>query len=546
MNDPQLGPARSLEELGLVGAGPVPEFENLTRLARDALGAAISLVSMVHPDRDEQVFPGATGLVEPLSSERRTPLSHSFCRHVAERDEPLVVTDARRDPLVATNGAVCDYGFQAYLGVPVYNDEGPPVGALCVIELEPRTWTGAEIEMLRRLGSCVTDAIRAQRLLLQAAETQGELQRVQERLGEAVVAGEVGLWERDVESGDFWVSEKYSELHGGTTDDWTGLESFIERFHPDDQAALGPLLRAGREPNRTYEWIYRYRLDDGTYRWLRSLSTLTDRAGQRTRLAGATVDITAEREREEAIATLNAQLAEVNESLSEFVRVASHDLKAPLRTMRLLLDFAKEEHPDLPDSLVGYLDRVDRQSERMAKLLNDMLSYLVAGTAAAETTEVELESVATDVFSLLTSPDHLELAVDPRVATAHIDRFALSTVLRNLVDNAIKHSADRPGTVRVVFDRHQRDPDVLVVEIEDSGPGIPEDQIDRIFQPFHRLTSKSTSDGSGLGLAIVHRLILRASATIEVESALGVGSTFRILWPASHIEMAAVSADAVR
>lgn len=535
-------PEATVDDLGLVGPGTAPDLDNLTALAQGFFDLPVSLVSIVQPELDRQYFASSIGLGEPWRSARQTPLSHSFCKHVVADDRPLVVTDARRDPLVADNGAVDDLGVVAYLGVPIYRGAGPPVGALCVIGHRSRTWSDAEVDVLRRLGSCVSDAIRSRALVFEHEATRAQLERVQDRLDDAVAAGGVGLWERDLDTGEFWLSDMYDRLHGGGTDSWRGLPSLVERFHPDDRRELGPVLLADREADRTYEWVYRFRMGDGTYRWMRSTSRLSERPGRASRLAGATVDITAERQREERIAAMNVRLADTNESLNEFVRIASHDLRAPLRSIQTLISFTRDDQPDLPDELAGHLDVIAQRASHMTGLLDDLFRYLVVGTTEPESTVTDLELLAKQVFALIDAPDHIELAVEANVVSARVDGFALSTVIRNLVDNAVKHSRDRPGRVRVRFDHDPADPRRLVVAVEDTGPGIPKEYLERIFQPFYTLDRPEPRKGSGMGLAIVRRLIQRAEGAIDVTSSVGRGSTFRVTWPATDLAPSATRA----
>ena len=116
-------------------------FERFVRLARRQLGVPVALVSLV--TAEEQVFPGAAGLPEPWQSTRRTPLSHSFCKHVVSSREPLVVEDAREHPLVCDSLAIPDLHVIAYAGHPLVDADGRVIGSLCAIDERPRRWTGA-------------------------------------------------------------------------------------------------------------------------------------------------------------------------------------------------------------------------------------------------------------------------------------------------------------------------------------------------------------------------------------------------------------------
>ncbi|MDP9349644.1 MAG: PAS domain S-box protein, partial [Gemmatimonadota bacterium] len=147
----------ALRRTGLLDSPPEPSFDRLTRLAARFLNAPVALVSLV--DEDRQFFMSCVGLPEPWASDRETPVSHSFCRHVVAAEEPLVITDARQHPLVRDNPAVSELGVVAYAGIPLVTREGAVLGSFCAIDTQPRRWTEGEIEILRDLAAAASTEI---------------------------------------------------------------------------------------------------------------------------------------------------------------------------------------------------------------------------------------------------------------------------------------------------------------------------------------------------------------------------------------------------
>jgi two-component system cell cycle sensor histidine kinase/response regulator CckA len=149
-------PARlaALQRTALLDSPPDEAFNRLTRLAVRALGAPISVMSLV--DRDRQFFLAAEGLPEPLASQRETPLTHSFCQHVVARRESLIVSDARLAPLLRDNPAVADLGIVAYAGVPLRSPDGEVLGSLAILAMEPRDWSSEDIRTLEELSALAT------------------------------------------------------------------------------------------------------------------------------------------------------------------------------------------------------------------------------------------------------------------------------------------------------------------------------------------------------------------------------------------------------
>jgi GAF domain-containing protein len=156
-----LDPARraALVRTGLLHGTIDEAFDRLTKVVARVLNAPVALVSLV--DADKQVFAGCVGLPEPWATRRETPLTHSFCQHAVTTREPLVVTDARKDPRVADNLAIRDIGVVAYAGIPLIDRDGHALGSLCVIDSRPRRWKDSEIELLQDLATTVVDELEA-------------------------------------------------------------------------------------------------------------------------------------------------------------------------------------------------------------------------------------------------------------------------------------------------------------------------------------------------------------------------------------------------
>ncbi len=159
LEDP--GRLEAIDSTGLVGVKEDPVLHRLTRLAARALNAPVSLLSFVGSDR--QFFAASYGLPEPWASNRGTGLLHSFCQHVVVSNQPLLVSDARKHPLVQRNLAIEDLDVIAYAGVPLNDADGNTLGSFCVIDHEPRHWKAADVELLHDFASAVMDRVASRR-----------------------------------------------------------------------------------------------------------------------------------------------------------------------------------------------------------------------------------------------------------------------------------------------------------------------------------------------------------------------------------------------
>ncbi|MBV8780820.1 MAG: response regulator [Phycisphaerae bacterium] len=165
----------ALRATKLIDSPPEERFDRLARLAREAIKVPIVLLSLV--DDHSQFFKSCVGLDGWAGTERRTSLDFSFCKHTVASGEPLIIRDARTDPLVAGNRAVSELGVMAYAGIPLVLGDDQVLGAFCVIDHEPRDWSEHEIALLKDLAESVMSEIR----LEQAKEAAEAANRAKDR-----------------------------------------------------------------------------------------------------------------------------------------------------------------------------------------------------------------------------------------------------------------------------------------------------------------------------------------------------------------------------
>lgn len=227
---------------------------------------------------------------------------------------------------------------------------------------------------------------------------------------------------------------------------------------------------------------------------------------------------------------LELELRQVNADLQEFTYVASHDLRSPLRGIADLVEWiATDLGPTPAPDIKRNLDRVSQRIQRMDRLIDDLLRYARAGRATTEYRQVDIQSLVHGILELQPLPEGFELHQSLNVPTLQTAKTPLETVLRNLLSNAVKHHDKGRGQISVraeIDDAHCR------IDVEDDGPGVPEQAKDRIFKLFQTLTSTERG-GSGIGLALTKRLVDVHGGRIEVISPVrdGRGTCFRFWWP---------------
>jgi two-component system phosphate regulon sensor histidine kinase PhoR len=216
----------------------------------------------------------------------------------------------------------------------------------------------------------------------------------------------------------------------------------------------------------------------------------------------------------------------------DFVSGVSHELKTPLTVIQACTDTLLNGALSDTDAALRFLKQIDEQSERLLQLILSMLQLarVESGQQVLHLENLDARRIADDIvgsFGAVADSRSVQLLIQgPEVMALHTDRPALRTILTNLIDNALKHTHAK-GTVIVEL---SSDVNGDCICVRDTGIGIPEDLLGRIFERFYRVEKDRSRvrGGSGLGLAIVKHLCEAIGATISVRSELGRGSEFRI------------------
>ena len=229
----------------------------------------------------------------------------------------------------------------------------------------------------------------------------------------------------------------------------------------------------------------------------------------------------------------------LDDSRQEFVSNVSHELKTPLTSMKVLADSLLNER-DVPIEVYReFMEDITGEIEREDKIITDLLSLVKMDRTAAtmNISEVDVNTLVELILKRLrpiAQKRDVEVIYESlRPVTAAIDEVKITLVLTNLVENAIKYNKEH-GRVRVTLDA---DHQYFTVVVEDSGIGIPEDSLDKIYERFYRVDKSRSREigGTGLGLAITRNAVMMHRGSIHVESAEGVGTTFTVRIPLSYL-----------
>lgn len=229
----------------------------------------------------------------------------------------------------------------------------------------------------------------------------------------------------------------------------------------------------------------------------------------------------------------------LDESRQEFVSNVSHELKTPLTSMKVLADSLVGQQ-GIPEELYQeFMSDITAEIDRENKIITDLLSLVKMDKKAADVniTHIDINQLLEDILKRLrpiADKRNIDLILDSfRTVEADVDEVKFTLAISNLVENGIKYNVD-DGWVRVSLDADRKH---FYITVADSGMGIPEDSIERIFERFYRVDKSHSKEigGTGLGLAITRSSIAMHHGAIKVFSKEGEGTTFSVRIPLSYI-----------
>ena len=249
-------------------------------------------------------------------------------------------------------------------------------------------------------------------------------------------------------------------------------------------------------------------------------------------------------EAEGAIAVVRdvTELRRLERARQDFFGNVSHELKTPVTAIRGAIETILDDPAMADEVRVRFLEGASNHSMRLSALVTDLLALarLEEGPGALQRTDVDVAALVGEVLAAAESAAGrreivLELAVETvdgaPTFTVQGDEEALRQALGNLVDNAVAHS-DEGGTVRVGL---ARSGNVVRIAVQDTGSGIPDEAVERVFERFYRVDAARSRarGGTGIGLSIVKHVAQAHGGSVAVDSELGVGSTFTLALPVS-------------
>ena len=383
-----------------------------------------------------------------------------------------------------------------------------------------------------------------------------KIEESEQQLKFALEGAELGMYDYYFQTGKLILSDRARELFGLKPEAKVDYNIVLENVHRDDRKRTVLQLEKAMKPgNGAYENEYRTTgKPDGIIRWLRSKGKISfDEAGVPQRLTGIVYDMTKQREAEIAIKKFSSELEKIvterttelqrsNEDLQQFAHVASHDLKEPVRKIRIFGDRLKEEFGHLiPDGGQVFLFKIEDAAKRMSAMIDGVLKYSSLDGFEFLQEKVDLNQVMKSI------ENDLELNIAAKKATIEYgdllsvrgSTILVYQMLYNLISNSLKFvRPDHSPHIEVATEKKlivdSEDGSTcryVQISIQDNGIGFDQAYAQDIFKTFIRLNPRDSFEGTGLGLALCKKIVERHRGLIRAEGVEGKGTSFYILLP---------------
>lgn len=355
-----------------------------------------------------------------------------------------------------------------------------------------------------------------------------------------------GHWKVNLHTNTYTFSDNYYRMLGIEPNTFEPkIENSSKFLHPDDYDSVMKEHMESLKTKKSTTMTFRYLLDDGSIRYIKSVGSFTKNASGHSVKIGVNYDITEQHKRTLELEENNKQLTSINDELQAFNNIASHDLQEPLRKIQMFVSRLEEKEIELLTP-VGkeYFSKIKLASNRMQNLLIDLLNYsrAVKGDKAFVKTNLN-ELLQLVLHDLSTNIEEKKAEIDiqnlPKVKAI---AFQMEQLFMNLISNSLKYSKDtippKIGVYAETIAPNETHKGKLIsndeyhkIVVIDNGIGFKQEYADKAFQLFKRLETDAKYTGTGIGLAICKRIIENHNGFIKVKAKPNEGVKFSIFIP---------------
>jgi PAS domain S-box-containing protein len=392
-------------------------------------------------------------------------------------------------------------------------------------------------QVIRRADGTVDGMIGTITDLSPIKRLEREIALQREQLDLVISASQQGIWDIDlVPDGNQYFSTTFRDILGYGSGGFPARFMWEENIHPDDSRIFRHnMVRHFKGTVPFFDTEARARRRDGTYLWVRTRAVARrDEEGRAVRFVGSIVDISDRKEAETMLIEGSSRIAEAAKAKEAFLATMSHEIRTPLNGVLGMATLLSDT--PLSDEQRDYIRLIRASGDTLLRLINDVLDFskIEAGQMTLESAPVEVISLVEETFELVAEKARekkLALYYDVRDDVPYYilgDVTRLRQVLLNLLSNAIKFTERGEVSLTLRAQRTKTGKLSLEGRVRDTGVGIDDAEMAKLFSPFTQADASTTRKygGTGLGLAIVKRLTQAMNGDVRAESEKGKGATF--------------------
>lgn len=519
-------------------------YDTLNSLVATICNTPISLISFI--DDKRQWYKSKLGMdIDEL------PIEETICQYSLLEDDILEIPDTLEDRRLTDIPSVqAENGIRFYAGIPLRSPSGYAIGSVCAADYKPHHLDENQRQALRDVARMVMIHLETKKRneemetelkdilteKIRASERQIHMQeRVYNNLFEAISQSNA-IIEFSIDGTILNLNGRFAEMMGYSVEELIGQKHTV--LLTDSLTENNDFVWEKLAAGQPYSGKFRRKHKDGKTIWVQaSYSPVIDVKGEVTKITNISIDITND------ILAINSLEALSNQK-DNFIANVSHELRSPIHAILGFTELLMEEEAN--GQKRKQLQSVKTAGDTLLYLVNGILdlSKIEAGLFQFDRRDFNLQDTVENVFSILNGKaQHKKLSFTYEIApdvpdTLNGDPHRLEQVLINLLDNALKFTAE--GAVKLSVSAAQNNPESasLTFVVSDTGIGIPEEKLERVFGRFTQAEENTTRKygGTGLGLNICKLLVEKQGGSISVDSKFGEYTrfTFRLTYAVSE------------
>ncbi len=460
---------------------------------------------------------------------------HQYIDKIPVSFWPEPATEAMLVPLKSNSGQVTGFLFAGLSARRKYDRE---------YQLFIEGFASAISRAMNTIHSLEEERKRAETI----AEAKKILEQSEEHFRGLTQALPQLVWVTDATGNQEFVTERWKE--------YTGLDpldghTWSMMIHPDDLHSLSEAWNGSLASGNSYKAEARIKGRDGKYRWFHVQGEpIRNEKKEITKWVGAFTDIDEQKSAEELlrhseerleylVKKRTEELERSNEDLQQFAHVASHDLKEPIRKIKIYSGLLHDEFNDLlTDSGKSYLSKIQSASDRMIVMMDAVLRYAGLDGYRQKIEMINLNEIIQTIETDLEAVIQKKKAIIESDSLPRIQGYAvlIYQLFYNLISNALKFSKPEiPPHIRIRYNQVVKDNNPFAeFHIIDNGIGFGKEDAEKIFQTFSRLNGKDDYEGTGLGLSLCRKIAGRHNGYISASGEAGVGAEFILQLPITY------------